>query len=153
LITVLPSTLACTRGQEAVDGGQALCDVRAQAVRELVLTRRRNSNSISMVNGASSEPDAPSPRVRTARRAALHETTSSTVRCSCAVWCSAGVKVPGAVMSSMAKSVNSDSATWLRTHATFTSARAPRRCSTARTPPCRPYPTNPAALSFHSVKR
>ena len=30
------------RGQEAVDGGQALRDVRAQAVRELVLARRRN---------------------------------------------------------------------------------------------------------------
>ena len=42
------------------------------------------------------------------------------------------------------------SATCGRTVNITTAARIPRHCSTARVPPSKPYPTNPATLLFHS---
>src|SRR5919106_6708292 len=63
-------------------------------------------------------------------------------------WYGAGLKTL-----KFSKSVKRESCTWERTVATSSSAMTRRSCSTERTPPALPYPTNPATLLFHSLNR
>ena len=63
-------------------------------------------------------------------------------------WYGAGLKTL-----KFSKSVKRESCTCTRTVATCSSAITRRSCSTERTPPALPYPTNPATLLFHSLNR
>src|SRR5438046_3676315 len=77
-----------------------------------------------------------------------HAITSSAIKCTALSCCSRGLKVV-----KFSKSVNIERATCARTSAILISPITSRKFSTARTPPAPPYPTNPAALLFHSWKR
>src|SRR4051812_19926042 len=87
--------------------------------------------------------------MRTARSgasAALQATTWSMSVSRACTWCS-----PGCRSLKLTKSVNIDSATFVRTSAICSSPAIRRRCSAARAPPTAPYDTTPIALLFHSA--
>src|SRR5439155_14530882 len=77
-----------------------------------------------------------------------HAITSSAIACTALSCCSCGLKVV-----KFSKSDHIESATCARTSAILISPITSLKFSTARTPPAPPYPTNPAALLFHSWKR